>query len=454
MTGRRTYCLLATPPLTPLHELQAQGTERSHIDLGTSPYTATELVAKVGGLLAPLVSTSPTQSESAVNAALTARSPPPGRSAARSPNALPPRPALGWIAVSGEDDMPHRPTNVPAPPFEQYEIPVTVPATGSHPELTVQTRFLIASPAAPASARTPHASRELPPDPEPEVPDGNNVILFLHGHVSVRKRRSRSSPCSTPAGPGARTKFSVISVDLPNCGYRRASTTRRWPSRAPPRVVWTHRQGADPHTRAGLVETSWSRSSTLSTRSQLTAIDSPESSAAASAGNLGLRLGRRMPDARLASTGDRLVNAAWSGNATSTTPSPGAGKCMNNWEASEFDDSRRNYSHEVYDTVVIPVVLLVTQPQSVLARGSRKRLHHRLRASRDARFASENLRKWHWRVAGEQLIFSHVDRVDRWDSNSPWRYGFNVVEAPSRSEARWTTHRSNHLRRRPERRPA
>ena len=127
VTGRRTYCLLATPPLTPLHELQVQGAERSHIDLGTSPYTATELVAKVGGLLAPLVSASPTQSDSAVNAALdrafttawALRGPVAERTATR--------PALGWIAVSGEDDMPHRPTNVPAPPFEQYEIPVTCP---------------------------------------------------------------------------------------------------------------------------------------------------------------------------------------------------------------------------------------------------------------------------------------------------------------------------------------
>ena len=105
------------------------------------------------------------------------------------------------------------------------------------------------------------------------------------------------------------------------------------------------------------------------------------------------------------------------------------GKCMNNWEASESDDSRRNYFHEVYDTVVIPVVLPVTQPQLWYRPGWQpcKRLH--ITGSRIARreVYSANLRKWHWRVAGEQLVFSHVDRVDRWDSNSPWRYELNVV---------------------------
>jgi hypothetical protein len=29
---------------------------------------------------------------------------------------------LGWIAVSGEDDKPHRPVNVPPPPYEQHEV--------------------------------------------------------------------------------------------------------------------------------------------------------------------------------------------------------------------------------------------------------------------------------------------------------------------------------------------
>ena len=77
------------------------------------------------------------------------------------------------------------------------------------------------------------------------------------------------------------------------------------------------------------------------------------------------------------------------------------GQAMANCEASELDDSRRNYFDEVYDTVVIPVVLPVTQPQLWYRPGWQpcKRLH--ITASRIARreVYSENLRKWHWRVA-------------------------------------------------------
>jgi hypothetical protein len=36
-------------------------------------------------------------------------------------------------------------------------------------------------------------------------------------------------------------------------------------------------------------------------------------------------------------------------------------------------------------------------------------------------------RQWNWRVAGEQLIYSHVDHIDHEDSNSPFRYQLNRI---------------------------
>ena len=434
VTGRRAYCLLAHPPLTPLHELQVAGAG-SHIDLGTSPYTASELVAKVGGLLAPLLSASasPTQSDSAVNAALdrafttawAIRGPVAERTATR--------PALGWVAVSGEDDMPHRPTNVPAPPFEQYEIPVTVPATGSHPELTLQTRFLIASPAVPAAARSPHTLRELPPDPEPHVPDGNNVILFLHGHVSGAEEALTVIPLIHLAGLAHGAKFSIVSVDLPNCGYSESfdhekvatSSATQWPSGPIDR---------EPIRTPVLDFIEDFVIAFVDALDQITPIKDRFSGVIGGSlgGNLGLRLGRRSPMPGWLDKGIVSWNAAsvWDPMVNDHIKSQAPGRCMNSWEASESDDSRRNYFHEVYDTVVIPVVLPVTQPQLWYRPGWQpcKRLH--ITGSRLARreVYSTNLRKWHWRVAGEQLIYSHVDRVDRWDNTSPWRYELNVVK--------------------------
>lgn len=38
-----------------------------------------------------------------------------------------------------------------------------------------------------------------------------------------------------------------------------------------------------------------------------------------------------------------------------------------------------------------------------------------------------NYRQWHWRVAGEQLIFSHLDTEIHGDETSPLRYTKNTV---------------------------
>ena len=63
------------------------------------------------------------------------------------------RNALGWIAVSGEDDSPHRPVNVPSSDYPQYDLSVQVetpmvnwPAPPPAPMkfVTVRTRFTIA----------------------------------------------------------------------------------------------------------------------------------------------------------------------------------------------------------------------------------------------------------------------------------------------------------------------
>jgi hypothetical protein len=53
---------------------------------------------------------------------------------------------LGWIAVSGEDDQPYRPVNVPSSDFPQYDLPVAVDAPmGPQPKtVSVNTRYTVA----------------------------------------------------------------------------------------------------------------------------------------------------------------------------------------------------------------------------------------------------------------------------------------------------------------------
>jgi hypothetical protein len=56
------------------------------------------------------------------------------------------RNALGWIAVSGEDDSPHRPVNVSSSDFPQYDlnVPVETPFWGPTVQVSVHTRYTIA----------------------------------------------------------------------------------------------------------------------------------------------------------------------------------------------------------------------------------------------------------------------------------------------------------------------
>ena len=431
VTGRRTYCLLATPPRTPLDELALSGAGE-HVDLGTTPYTPSELRDEIAGLLAPLVQATPAQSTRAIDAALdrafrtlwALRGPVVERTATRA--------ALGWIAVSGEDDMPHRPTNVPPPPYEQYEIPVAVPASGSHMAVTLQTRFIIASPPIAAAARTPHTLRELPPDARPLVPEGNHVILFLHGHVSGAEEALTIIPYIHMAGLMRGKKYSIISIDLPNSGYSESfhhekiatSSATRWP--------WAPTDSG-PIVTPVLDFIEDFVIAFVDALDQLTPIKQRFSGVFGGSlgGNLGLRLGRRSPMPAWLNAGIVSWNAAsvWAPMVNDVIKSQAPGKCQLNWDAMEQDDSRRGYFHEVYDTVVIPVILPLTQPQLWYRDGWTpcKRLH--ITGSRRARreVYSANLRRWHWRVAGEQLVFSHVDRVVHGDNSTPWRYEGNIV---------------------------
>ena len=366
VTGRRTYCLLATPPLTPLHELQVLGTERSHIDLGTSPYTASELVAKVGGpARASGVGFSDAvgqcrqyRSRPRVHHRLGAPRPGGrthrhpsrsrvGRGLGRRRHAAPTNQRAGapLRAIRDSSDCARH----GQPSGADAADPVPDRVTGG-----------------PRLCADPHTLRELPPDPEPEVPDGNNVILFLHGHVSGAEEALTLIPLLHLAGLARGTKFSVISVDLPNCGYSESfdhekvasSSATQWPSGPIDR---------EPIRTPVLDFVEDFVIAFVDALDQITPIKDRFSGVIGGSlgGNLGLRLGRRSPMPAWLDKGIVSWNAAsvWDPMVNDHIKSQAPGKCMNNWEASEFDDSRRNYFHEVYDTVVIPVVLPVTQPQ-------------------------------------------------------------------------------------------
>lgn len=138
------------------------------------------------------------------------------------PNA---RGGLGWIAVSGEDDSPHRPVNVPASHFPQYDLNVVVPTplvawpAISTSTLTVRTRFTVAQLLTPPPAAPTNPLWSLAPEPPPTIPPNSDVILFIHGMGSRAEEANDITrelfKLLAPVGKN----IVIISVDLPSSGY-------------------------------------------------------------------------------------------------------------------------------------------------------------------------------------------------------------------------------------------
>jgi hypothetical protein len=133
------------------------------------------------------------------------------------------RAELGWIAVSGEDDQPHRPVNVPFTEFGQHDLRVSVPlrsyngAPAGSP-IVVNTRYMIAYPSAPVAPPKP-LPRELAAEPEPVIPPDADVILYVHGMDSRLEEALDLTHALHRIGERTGKKYTVISMDLPTSGY-------------------------------------------------------------------------------------------------------------------------------------------------------------------------------------------------------------------------------------------
>jgi hypothetical protein len=191
VTGRASYEAFTRAPLTDALLFEAVRAARPTLPTATIQNAVTHVLDR------------------AYQVAWAMRGPYPQRAAVRR--------TLGWIAVSGEDDSPHRPVNNACAPYPQYEIPVTVGL------ITVKTRFFIASPprdpACIASSGLPLPRRTLPDEGSPCVPAGDRVLLFVHGHSSSAEEALPVIPWIHQEGAKRGVSFSVISVDLPSNGY-------------------------------------------------------------------------------------------------------------------------------------------------------------------------------------------------------------------------------------------
>jgi hypothetical protein len=159
------------------------------------------------------------------------------------------REGAGWIAVSGEDDTPHRPVNVSTAPFQQFDIPVPVTVNGQ--SFTFTTRYSLMStftdlstlslcslgclPQSPASIppppiptvatpcftpKTTCQSFELPPQ-NPTLAAGESTpvfLLYIHGGGSRLEEADSLATQLILRATGNKAPV-VVSFDLPDSAY-------------------------------------------------------------------------------------------------------------------------------------------------------------------------------------------------------------------------------------------
>jgi pimeloyl-ACP methyl ester carboxylesterase len=134
------------------------------------------------------------------------------------------RSPMGWIATSGEDDLPHRPVNIPTAPYPQHDVEVSVKLDDGS-QLAVTTRYIVAAPQTfldPATARPPLPAagklRTLP-DETAAIPPKLKLIIFIPGGGSRAEEAVGFLEKLIAAGADRQQSYAVIALDLPNSGY-------------------------------------------------------------------------------------------------------------------------------------------------------------------------------------------------------------------------------------------
>jgi pimeloyl-ACP methyl ester carboxylesterase len=123
------------------------------------------------------------------------------------------RAELGYIAISGEDDQPYRPVNVPSGEFPQYDLKVQVQGK------EVNTRFSIIESKKPLEPAPLSRSRTLPAKLEPEISKDAKIILYVHGMGSRLEEALDMAKVLRQLYREGGQNWTMISMDLPSSGY-------------------------------------------------------------------------------------------------------------------------------------------------------------------------------------------------------------------------------------------
>lgn len=340
------------------------------------------------------------------------------------------RPGLGYIAVSGEDDPPHRPVNIPTLDHPQFDLAF------KHQGIDLRIRYMIAS-----SSREPQKEsinlRQVPGDYAPIIPFKDQVILFVHGHSSRLEECGDMLEPLLHIGAAKDRSYTVIAMDQPNCGYSSmfadtkvaGANASKYPDGFPILEFLASFVEA-------FVEALGAQPGCTVVKEQVAAVIG-----GSLGGNLGLWLASKGHGPQ---TPEQAHARDWIRNVVSWSPAsvwdplvydlfkdPVAGVPHGHMTEVESDGSRGDYFNTTFQgffqmvpfavpvpiagapTLVWPVIPVPAQANSWYRDDWQpcKQIYI-CRAMLD-RFEiyNEHFRRWHWRVAYEQLIFSHRDKV-------------------------------------------
>lgn len=310
---------------------------------------------------------------------------------------------LGWIAVSPEDDPPARPTNVPAASFPQHDLTVTVPLDDGRPR-ELRTRVFVASNAPPQEPFVPRdLTSSVPPAPPPAIEGRGEVILYVPGHSSLAEEGAPLAEALV-AQRDAETPITFVAVDLPSNGYA---------ERIDPDEVLDAAAGAQDallrfHDAFLLAVVEALEAEAPGTRDRIAAVIG-----GSLGGNLTLRLAEADPPwlSRVVSWSPASIDFSWSrarfvagdGEFVDVVKHEAVRMTLHESEEAEDDETRHDYFVGGLTSVRKQAGYWYRDDWGCRDAMIRDGLHQ-LGEIYDDRF-----RRWHYRVAYEQLVFSHLE---------------------------------------------
>jgi hypothetical protein len=324
------------------------------------------------------------------------------------------RDRLGWIAVDGEDDPPHRPVNVPSAPYPQYNTTVKVKG------IDVVTRYVVGSRG--ITDDHPADATGIPPDRTLPLIIGD-VVLFIHGHSSsLEEAVPLIEPFLAQAADRGRP-VTVIAMDLPSNGY--SSMIEHTAIAASHLSLWNSGYPILDFIEdfiVGFVDRLEAQQPGI--KRQIVGVIG-----GSLGGNMTLRLGRRdpavypwlhsvvswSPASTWPSWARAVLGVPESGRFYDLVKHEGKGRTNGKMQEAELSngtphDSLHDFFHEKFAGRNIGRVGQADHwyRESWPCRESAKTASHRSVYE----IYNGTFRRWHWRVAHEQLIFSH------WDSDT------------------------------------